>query len=344
MARPKATTLKDIAERLGLSVPTVSRALAGHTDIAKETRELVLRTAQEMNYRPNVHAKNLVTGQVSMENVLVLGVPNVLRSIAFNSYYAEIMWAFCDTIDTTRYRLVLAVDEAADENFVDYHQLIRNHSASAAIILDLKINDERVRELTEANIPLVVLGEYDPQNDRQCAVWTDNVKGAYLATRHLIVRGRRKIALVGGLQGQKVSQSRLKGYRQALEEANISFDENLVVEPLEVDEHGGYAAMYELIHRKVEFDAVFCASDLRSIGVIKALREQGLSVPSDISVVGYDDLPIASYFDPPLTTIRQPTYKVGAYAMRSLEKLMRGEPVPQRKKVFLPELVIRASA
>ncbi len=340
----KATTLKDIAERLGLSVPTVSRALGGHKDIAHETRQLVAQTAREMNYRPNVHAKNLVTKQVSMENILILGVPNVLKSIAFNSYYAEIMRAFCDTIDTTRYRLVLSVGEDTGTDFTDYHQLIRDHSASAAIILDLQINDERVNELTRAEIPLVVLGEYTPQGSRQCAVWTDNVEGAYLATRHLILRNRRKIALVGGLIGQMVSQSRLMGYRKALEEAQIPFEEKLVVEPIEVDEHGGYSAMYELFHRNVEFDSVFCASDLRSIGVIKALRERGISVPEDVSVVGYDDLPIASYFDPPLTTIRQPTYKVGAYAMRSLEKLIRGEAVPQKRKVFLPELVIRTSA
>jgi DNA-binding LacI/PurR family transcriptional regulator len=340
----KTITLKDIAMHLGLSVPTVSRALAGHTDIAKKTRELVVNTASEMNYRPNVHAKSLVSKKVSMENILILGVPNVLKSIAFNSYYAEIMWAFCDTIETTRYRLILAVEDESDESFVDYHKLIRDHSASAAIILDLKENDDRVEELTAAKIPLVVLGEYAPRNELQCAVWTDNIEGAYLATRHLIRRKRRRVALVGGLKGQMVSYSRLKGYRKALEEAQVPFDENLVVEPLEVDEHGGYSAMHELLHRDIEFDAVFCASDLRSIGVIKALREQGLSVPKDVAVVGYDDLPIASYYHPSLTTIRQPTYKVGVYAMRSLEKLIRGEPVKPRKKIFSSELIIRESA
>ncbi len=120
-----------------------------------------------------------------------------------------------------------------------------------------------------------------------------------------------------------VSHSRLNGYRMALKEAGISFDANLVIEPIEVDEHGGYSATQELFHRGVDFDAVFCASDLRSIGVIKALREKNISVPEDVSVVGYNDLPIASFFYPTLTTIRQPTYKVGAYAMRSLEKRIR---------------------
>ena len=141
-----------------------------------------------------------------------------------------------------------------------------------------------------------------------------------------------------------VSKSRLQGYRLALEESNLPFNEQLVVEPDEVDEHGGYVAMQELFHRNVEFDAVFCASDLRSIGVIKAIREQGLSVPQDISIVGYDDLSIASFFEPTLTTVRQPTYKVGTFAMRSLENLIQGNPIPKRKKIFLPELIIRESS
>jgi len=340
----KQTTLKDIAEELELSVPTVSRALAGHSDIAKVTRELVVATAHKMNYRPNIHAKSLVSKRVSVENIIILGVPNVLRSIAFNSYYAEIMRAFCDTIDTTRYRLVLSVENDSDEGFVNYHQLIKDHAASAAIILDLKDKDDRVEELTSTNIPLVVLGEYTPQNELQCAVWTDNIEGAYLATRHLIMRKRRRIALVGGLRGQMVSRSRLDGYCKAIEEAGIPYDERLVIEPIEVDEHGGYTAMYELLNRDIELDAVFCASDLRSIGVIKALREHNLKVPDDVSVVGYDDLPIASYFNPTLTTIRQPTYEVGVHAMSSLERLIRGEPLRQRQKVFSSKLVIRESA
>jgi len=337
-------TLKDIAQRLGLSVPTISRALGGYEDIALETRNLVARTAREMNYRPNVHAKGLVTNAMSIQSILILGVPNVLKSIAFNSYYAEIMRAFNDTLTTTLHRFILAVEDDSDGDYVDYHKLIRDHQATAAVILDLKEQDDRVAELTEAQIPLVVLGEYTPRSAMQCAVWTDNVKGAYLATRHLIVRGRRRIVLVGGLRGQMVSASRLRGYRAALEEAGLPFDECLVVNPAEMDEHGGYSALLEIFHRGCPFDAVFCASDLRSIGVIKVLREKGLSVPEDVSVVGYDDLPIASFFDPPLTTIRQPTYKVGAYAMRNLEKIIRGEEVQQKSKVFLPELVIRASA
>jgi len=344
MTLPKEATLKDIAARLGLSVPTISRALGGYPDIALKTREIVKTTAREMSYRPNLHAKNLVAQKVHLENIIIMGVPNVLKSIAFNSYYAEVLRAFCDTIDTTSHRFILSVEEDNLDGFVDYHRLISDHSASAAVILDLKEKDERVKELTSADIPLVVLGEYDPQSEKQCAVWTDNVTGASQATRHLIMRGRRQIALVGGLKGQMVSQSRLKGYRMALEDAEINFDKSLAIEPIEVDEHGGYSATQELFHRGVDFDAVFCASDLRSIGVIKALRERNISVPEDVSVVGYDDLPIASFFHPTLTTIRQPTYKVGAYAMRSLEKLIRGQAIQQRRKVFEPELVIRESS
>ena len=296
-----------------------------------------------MGYQPNTYARNLVAKKTAIDNIIILGVPNVIKSIALNSYYAEIIRAFCDIIDTKRYRLVLSTEGYNESEYVDYHKLIDDHSALGAVILDLKENDERVDVLAQANVPLVVLGEYEPVSPIQYAVWTDNIKGAHLAVTHLIRSGRKKIAMVGGLGGQIVSKSRAKGYRMALDEAHIEFDARLLVEPEEMDEKGGYMAMLELFHRDVEFDAVFCASDIRSIGVIKALREKGYMVPEDVSIVGYDDLTIASFFEPPLTTIRQPTYEVGVHAMKILERLIRHEKFKEKKKVFLPELIIRKS-
>ncbi|MBU4444281.1 MAG: LacI family transcriptional regulator [Candidatus Marinimicrobia bacterium] len=340
----KKTTLKDISKRLGLSIPTVSRALGGYEDISLKTRELVSRVAKEMNYYPNVYARSLVAKKEPSNNILIMGVPSVLQSIALNSYYAEIMRALHDESIDTDYRFVLSVGEADNNVFKDYHALIQNHAASAAIILDYLEDDNRVKELTKANVPLVVLGEYLPQTDLQCSVWTDNIAGSFEATRYLIERGRSRIVLVSGLKGQMVSKSRLFGYRKAIEEFSSPFDPDLVIDAEEMDEKGGYHAMVEFFKRGKEFDAVFCTSDLRSIGVIKALREKGFTVPDDVSVVGYDDLPIASYFDPQLTTVRQPTYQVGVYAIESLKKLLSGEKVASCQKIFKPELIIRQSA
>ena len=130
--------LKDIAEHLSLSVPTVSRALGGFEDISKATRELVEHTAKQMGYRPNTHAQNLVSQKTSLENIIILGVPNVLRSISLNSYYAEITRAFCDIMDTNRYRLILSAEDDNENEYVDYHKLVRNHAAVAYVILDIK--------------------------------------------------------------------------------------------------------------------------------------------------------------------------------------------------------------
>ena len=340
----KSTTLKDISKRLGLSIPTVSRALGGYEDISLKTRELVSQVAKEMNYSPNVYARGLVAKRTPAKNILIMGVPTVLQSIALNSYYAEIMRAFQNETKDSDYRFVLSVEEADNNYFENYHALIRNHAASAAIILDYLEDDNRVKELTKANVPLVVLGEYLPQTDLQCSVWTDNIAGSFEATKYLIEQGRNRIVLVSGLKGQKVSQSRLLGYRKALEDNGIHFDSDMVFGAREMDEHGGYQAMIEVFKRGKEFDAVFCTSDLRSIGVIKALKEKGLIIPDDIAVVGYDDLPIASYFDPQLTTVRQPTYQVGIYAIRSLKILLANKKVTDCQKVFKPELIIRQSA
>lgn len=337
------TKLKDIATKLNLSIPTVSRALGGFNDIAEETRKLVTNTAREMGYRPNTAAIDLVTQKKPKENILILGVPNVLKSISLNSYYAEIIRAFLSIVDSVRYQLVLSAENDRQNEFVDYHKLINAHSVTAAIILDIKENDERVAVLRKAQIPFVVLGEFEPESEREYAVWTDNIMGSCLATSHLIQRGCERIAMVGGLHGQLVSQTRCRGYSRALEEAGIEFDEKLLIEPVELDERGGYVAMLELLHRDIEFDGVFCASDMRSMGVIKALKEKGLKIPEDVPVVGYDDLTVASFFDPPLTTVRQPTYEVGLHAIKTLQKLIDHKKPEENKKVFNPELIIRES-
>ena len=149
--------------------------------------------------------------------------------------------------------------------------------------------------------------------------------------------------MVGGLHGQLVSMTRSKGYKLALMEAGIPFDKKLMIEPEEIDEHGGYVALLELLQRNIQFDAVFCASDLRSIGVIKALKENSLRIPEDVSVVGYDNLTVASFFDPPLTTVSQPTYEVGVHAINIVQKLINREKTEENKKIFSPELIVRES-
>jgi len=342
--RSKRTTLKDISNRMGLSIPTISRALGGYEDISLKTREEVAEVANEMRYSPNPYAKSLVSGKSIIGNILIVGVPIVLKSITSNPYYAEILKAFLDKIDFSKHQFVLSAGENSGGTFKNYHNLIFNHDITAAVILDLKENDERVEEFTAAKIPLVVLGEYEPQSDFQCSVWTDNISGAYIATNHLLKKGCKRVAMISGLKGQLGSTSRINGYRKALEDENIPFDKNIIIEPVEIGEHSGYTAMMELFQRNIDFDSVFCASDLRSVGAIKAINEKGLEIPKDISVVGYDDLPLASYITPTLTTISQPTYEVGIFAMKQLDRLITGKKISNQKKSFQPQLIVRNSS
>jgi LacI family transcriptional regulator len=337
-------TLKDIASELKLSIPTVSRALGGFSDIAEETRKKVAEKARSMGYRPNTNARNLVNRKAPSENILILGVGNVLRSIAFNSYYAEIMRSFCDFSEKTPYRLVLSSDNSTDPQFADYHDFLEGHNTAGAVILDIEVDDDRTGLLRQSGIPFVVLGEYEPEGPEEYAAWTDNFAGAYTATKHLLDKGCRKIGLITGLPGQKVTASRCLGYRHALEEATLEYDADLVIEASGMDERGGFEAMRELLQRTTEFDGIFCASDLRSIGVIKALRDSGYRVPDDIPVIGYDDLTLGAFFEPALTTIHQPTYELGWHAIETLNQLIRGDYQGPNKRVYQPELIIRESA
>jgi LacI family transcriptional regulator len=202
------------------------------------------------------------------------------------------------------------------------------------------LSDEALLGFMQRETPLIVVGRRLAQREDRC-VYLDNEAGGAMAARHLLEHGHTRIAHISGPLGFPDSRARLRGYRRALEAAGIPFDENLVTEG-DFLEAGGYRAMRQLLARKVPMTAVFTANDQMAAGVFKALREAGLGIPDDISVVGYDDVLLARYLYPSLTTIRQPLEEMGRAATRAALALLAGEETEVSNR-FEPQLVSRES-
>jgi LacI family transcriptional regulator len=202
------------------------------------------------------------------------------------------------------------------------------------------MSDGALLEFMKRDTPLIVVGRYLSGREDRC-VYLDNEAGGVMAARHLLEHGHTRIAHISGPPGFPDSRARLRGYRRALETAGIPFDESLVAEG-DFLEEGGYRAMQQLLARKVPLTAVFAANDQTAAGVFKALREAGLGIPDDISVVGYDDVLLARYLYPSLSTIRQPLEEMGRAATRAALALLAGEETEVRNR-FEPQLVSRQS-
>jgi LacI family transcriptional regulator len=236
-------------------------------------------------------------------------------------------------------RLSLLLFHTEDEEQKLYPRVLRTRLVDGVIVSASQIDDPLIPELINNHMPFVMVGR--PNDLPQVNfVNVDNAVGAYAATSYLIRLGYKCIATITGPLNTTVGLDRRQGYRDALNDRSRSIDEALIVEG-DFSELGGYAAMQRLIPHQP--DAVFVASDTMAFGALRALREVGLSVPDDVAVLGFDDLPTSALSDPPLTTIRQPIRRVGAQAVEILIDILTNGPEPPRRITLSTELVIRSS-
>lgn len=207
----------------------------------------------------------------------------------------------------------------------------------------LNIQYQDIKMLEEANLPYVVIKRHIPGQDINCVI-SDDVKGAFQATEHLILLGHRRIGLINGMPDAIIIwQDRMKGYRKALEKHNIQFDDRLVCENDNFLEEGGYQCMNKLLGLKRCPTAVFIAGDSMAIGAYKVIKRKGLKIPEDIAIVGYDDIELASMLDPPLTTVKTSLFEFGQRSVELLLDIINEEHPIARKAVIEPILVIRRS-
>lgn len=332
------TTIKDIAREAGVSVTTVSRALNGYSDVNEKTRHKIKEIANELNYSPNALARSLVTNKTKTIGLLVSGMKK--ESIKDNFTY-EILCGINDMSAEIGYDLIFFSTNSKMQKEKSYAQLCRERKVDGVIIQGIKTDDPYLQEVIDSEIPCVLI-DIPIESNSVGYVTTDNELGAKKITEYLIGLGHENIAMINGHNRAFVSQQRFEGYRKALSEAEIALQWNYVIDGA-FDEEVAYSAALTLLNEHTEITAIVCASDLMALGVMKAAKELGLSIPSDLTVTGYDDIILASYVNPTLTTVAQDKYLMGQKATRLLAELLEGD-TNERKAIVETEIKKRESA
>jgi DNA-binding LacI/PurR family transcriptional regulator len=324
-------TLRDVARLAGVSHQTVSRVINGSQDVLPETRALVEAAIAEMGYRPNAIARSMAQGQT---HTLACISPN-LTDFTFASV---IEGAEVEARQHGYFMLSSsAVDPEAFRELVD--ELVGHRRVDGLIVIN-PYADQRF-EFIPKDFPLVFVGA-SAHEKNICSVSLDDEKVAYEATRHLLDLGHTSIALVTGPMEEDCSQDRAEGYRRALSEAGIAFDESMIIEG-DWTATSGQDALLSFIELGRVPTAVFAQNDRMAMGVMSAAREAGIKVPSQLAVIGVDDMPLSSYFDPPLTTMRQDIPRIGREATRMLLDMIQKKTTNTCDLKLNAELVVRQS-
>lgn len=297
--------MADIARLAGVSTSTVSRALSRSPLVNDETRIRIEELARSLNYSINIGAQNL---RLKQNRTVAVVVPYdvATRQHLSDPFFLSMLGSLADALTDRGFDMLLSRVDA--EQLDSAAQIYDTGRVLGVILIGQWRHHDQLNQLAARHVPIVVWGAQLPQQ-LYVTVGSDNVTGGFLATEHLITSGRKHIAFFGDIQLPEVAH-RYEGYCKALKQYDIKLDDNLVI-PASFIEEGGRLAVEELCRRAVPFDSLFACSDLIAMTAINTLRDKQYRVPDDIAVVGYDDIELARYFHPSLTTIRQPIAAAG---------------------------------
>jgi len=332
-------SLDDIARLAGVSRATASRVMNDHPDVSLATRQKVQEVMVAHNYRPNPAARMLAT-----QRTRIIGIAVRNPSQTFRSDYGPILFEGISAIANERDYATLLYWEQSEPDKERFSQRIlqQNRLMDGMLMASTEIDSPLIDQLLELQIPFVMMERPTRYADEISYVTIDNIQSTQIAVEHLIALGRKHIAHIAGLSSSIDALDRLTSYRDTLQQHGISFDPRWVVEGSWSRERG-YNAMKELLARDIPIDAVFASNDDGAEGVLVALREAGIRVPDDISVVGFDDVPNAQHASPQLTTVHQPIQEKGAQATALLLDILEGV-VSEPQHIILPtQLIIRQS-
>jgi LacI family transcriptional regulator len=324
--------IQDVAARAKVSIATVSRVLnESDHKVSPLTRERVLAAVRQLDYRPNALARGLL-----MKKTMTIGI--IIPDIS-NPYYAEIVRGIQDVADETGYNVLLQNTDRKQARIIKSIHLLREKIVDGVIFSGGIIHEyPTLSALKELRERVVVIGRHEVNFP---AALVDNIGGAAQAIQHLIDLGHQKIAFLGGPENSTTMIDRFKGYQSALAQNGYPLNEDLLKWG-DLTPESGYAAASELLSRKDRPSAIFCGNDMMAFGSLHAARKLGLTVPDDVAVVGFDDVPLCAYVDPNLTTVEIPRYGLGAGAMQMLVDLISGNLL-DRIRWFKTRLMARES-
>lgn len=330
--------LDELAERLGLSKTTVSRALAGYSDVSARTRARVQEAAEAHGYRPNPLAQRLRSGRL---DTVGLVVPSDLRPFG-DAFFVDLVTSLSGRLAASGLDLLLSAADRGEAELASLRRLVEGRRVDAMVVVRTLRSDPRVDYLLGRQIPFVCHGRTENAAD-YAFVDMDGEAAGRLATGELIELGHRHIALIGPPSGVLTyAWHRRRGYAETLTRQGIEVHDDLILEG-EGGETFGERAAEQLLSRTPRPTALVCTTDLEAIGALRAIEAAGLVAGADVSVIGHDDLPEASMTRPPLATIRQPHAAVGARLADIVAALIDGGAPETFQEIWQPELVVRSS-
>jgi len=332
--RLNGTTIDDIARELGVANSTVSRALRDDPRISERVIEEVKKTAARLGYVPNIAARSLRTGRSHMIGLVVRDIRD--------SFSVETMRGVEEACAEHDYGLLLCNSNDDLEKEQYYLRMLQQRRVDGVLLLTPTAPSASQYLTVRQAMPLVLI-DIEARDTPLAAITVDHVLGGYLATRHLLDIGHRHIVFLSGPLHLSPCARMVQGYRQAMTEAGIPAEEQIVTIARRTELMDGYAGMADIIRRFPHATALATVSDLLAAGSLEAARQHNLRVPSDFSIVGYDDVPLASLLTPPLTTVAQDKMTLGSQAVKMLLEEIDSTPAKPRQITLPPELVIRQS-
>ncbi|CAM3826507.1 LacI family DNA-binding transcriptional regulator [Cohnella lubricantis] len=331
-------TIYHIAERVGVSPSTVSRALSGRGYCGEATKAKILRAAQEMNYAPDNAAKMLKMRQTRK---IIFAVPDIC-----NPFYFDMINGINQVLEEHGYLMILFYTKHSLAEELKAIQNLRENVADGMIMVSFNFCEENIRAINALQAPVVLTNQYvspDGQ-DKFDYVYVDTYEGIRLGTEHLIGQGIRHLAYVGGSLNEQTGYQRFCGYKEAMQDAGLPLDDRFVAES-DYTENGGYLAALNWLNQPDRPEGIVAANDLMAIGVMKACEEAGLRVPEDVAIVGMDNLDLASRVYPKLTSVALLQEEIGRQAALMLMKRLEGRHSAGKGALKLrPRLVVRNSS
>ena len=327
-------TIYDVAREAGVSMATVSRVVNNNPNVKPQTRKKVFEAIERLGYRPNAVARGLASKKTTTVGVVIPDISNAI--------FAEVARGIEDIANMYHYNIILCNADKRKEKEIRVINTLLEKQVDGLLFMGGVVTDEHMQAFQTATVPIVLCGT-NVEGNTMAAVDIDHQQAAHDAVKLLIDKGHRRIGMISGnLQDPNNGFSRYNGYKNALEEAGVAFDESLV----RIGNHryeSGIEAMKYFLELPERPTAIFSATDEMAIGAIHAAQDAGLAIPGDISVISVDNSRMASMVRPLLTTVAQPMYDIGAVSMRLMTKLMNKENVEKGKVTLMHEVIQRQS-
>ena len=330
-------SLKDVANKLDLSITTVSRALGGYNDVAESTRALVLKTANELEYHPSATARRL---RKQCTDAIGFIIPTYDTNL-IDPIFSELLLGIGIEVSNQNMDLLVSTCPPGSEELIVYERMVMEKRVDGMLVVRTRVHDERIAYLADHDFPFIAFGRSKSATGFSY-LDVDGAAGINETVRYLIMLGHRRIAIILPREDVMFAHYRLQGFEEAMADAGLTVN-NALMKRSTLTMHGGYEAGRSLLLHDDPPSAIVASNDLMALGVISAAQGLGLSVGTDVSVTGFDDIPLADYANPSLTTVRQPLVEIGKRICGMLIRLLQGETLSENQVIIKPKLIIRES-